>query len=85
LAQANRAAGSAPHRHPVAPIQQHALRSQKQRTLGPAGLPDGETPRDERNAWELSLGPDDLQLDDMVVLIEFDRRDRMSSVVIEQS
>ena len=50
----------------------------------PAGLPDGETPRDERNAWEFCLGPDDLQLDDMVVLIGFDRRDRVSSVVIEQ-
>jgi hypothetical protein len=69
----------------VAPIRQHALRSQEQRTLGPAGLPDGETPQDERNAWELYLGPDDLQLDDMVVLIEFDRGDRVSSVVIEQS
>jgi hypothetical protein len=52
-------------------------------------VPDGETPRDERNAGEFYLGPDDLQLDDMVVLIDRrdrrDRRDRVSRVVIEQS
>jgi hypothetical protein len=55
------------------------------RTLGPAGLPDDETPADERNGWEFYLGPDGLQLDDMNMLVEFDRDGRVSNVEVFQS
>jgi hypothetical protein len=55
------------------------------RTLGPAGLPDDETPAEERNGWEFYLGPDGLQLDAMMLLVEFDRRGRVSSVEVYQS
>jgi hypothetical protein len=34
---------------------------------------------------EFYLCPDGLQLDDIVMLVEFDRRDRVSSVVVAQS
>jgi hypothetical protein len=53
------------------------------RTLGPAGLPDDETPPDERNSWEFYLRPDSL-FDEIWMLVKFDRRDRVSSVVVAQ-
>jgi hypothetical protein len=55
------------------------------RILGRAGLPDAETPPDERSGWEFYLGPDNLKLDDMIMFVEFDRRGRLSRVEIAQT
>jgi hypothetical protein len=53
--------------------------------LGRAGLPDRETPRDERNSWEFYLRPDGLELDDMIMVVVFDRRGRLKYVEIGQT
>jgi hypothetical protein len=53
--------------------------------LGRSGLPDDETPRDERNMWEFYLGPDGLKLDSEVMIIEFDRDRWVKEVLVAQS
>lgn len=53
--------------------------------LGPAGRPDGEVPRDERNTWEFYLGPDGLHLDSEVILVVFDDDGRVKQVVVAQT
>lgn len=53
--------------------------------LGPAGLPDDETPEDERNTWVFYLGPDGLHIDDDVMYVTFDRYDRVSEVAVGQT
>ena len=62
-----------------------ASRRQQSSVLGPSGLPDSETPRDERNEWEFYLGPDGLNLDSEVMIVVFDRHRRVKQVIVAQS
>ncbi len=62
-----------------------APRSVVLRTLGPAGMPDRETPADQRNVWTFYLGPDALDLDDENLRVIFDRSGRATTFTISQS
>lgn len=49
-----------------------ATRREVLERLGPSGLPDDETPRDERRFWSFYLGPDDLGIDAEMLVVTFD-------------
>ena len=54
------------------------------RKLGRPGLPDAETPADERNTWIFYLGPDGLHLDDESLHVIFDGSGRAAMFSVSQ-
>jgi hypothetical protein len=44
------------------------------------GLPDDETPADQRDTWVFYLGPDNLGIDDENLYVKFDREGRATAI-----